>query len=96
MTLTVGDIRRLGVTIRNSTGNAVDPTTLTIVVRAPSGTETTYTYGTDAVVVKSSTGVYQMDLSLTEQGKWKYDWTGTGTAQGSEGASFIVRPKQTG
>ena len=96
MTISVGDVRRLKVTFFNQTGNVVDPTTLSLITKTPSGIKTTYVYGEDAEVVKNSTGIYQMDLSLTESGEWKYDWIGTGTAAGSEGNSFPVRPKETG
>ena len=39
-------------------GDAADPSSLVVVETVPDGTATTYTYGVDSEIVKSSTGVY--------------------------------------
>lgn len=59
-------------------GVATDPTTVSCVVTAPDGTETTYTYPAD--ISKPSTGTYTLDVSCTQTGIWVYKWIGTGTA----------------
>lgn len=55
-----------------------DPTTVSLSITTPAGVVTPYTYPDD--IDKTSTGVYTMDAACTEDGVWKYVWTGTGTA----------------
>ncbi len=75
----VGDMRRLTATCTVS-GTNTDPTTLTLVVKTPSGTATSYTYS-GAQLTKSATGIYYYDLSFTEAGRWKYQWKATGAVK---------------
>ena len=80
------------VNFRDADSDDVDPTTVAIRVMSPSGTDTTYTYGTDAEVGKSSVGDYYADITPTESGRWHYRWqtTGTGVAIAIEG-TFLVQ-----
>lgn len=56
-----------------------DPTTVSMIARAPDGTNTTYTYaGGD--IEKDDTGAYHYDLTLSAAGRWYVRWIGTGTA----------------
>lgn len=55
-----------------------DPTTISLTIEVPAGTETTYTYA-GGTVSKLSTGVYYKDVSLDSAGAWKWFWTSTGT-----------------
>lgn len=88
----VGDVERVSATnIVNDLGVPTDPTTLTLKVLAPGDlTVTTYTYPTDPIIVKDSTGNYHADLPLDASGTWRYDWQGTGAAAFSEGGKFYV------
>lgn len=61
------------------TGALTDPSSVTAVLRTPSGTLTTYTYGVDAVLSKVSTGLYQLVITLAEVGTYKWKWTGSAT-----------------
>lgn len=86
----LGETVRISVAITNAVGAAADPTGLTIKIRNPAGTITTYTYGTDAQLVKLSTGNYYVDWSIplaaASEGAWSYRFDGTGTnACASEG-----------
>ena len=77
-----GDTRTITATFRNAAGTLTDPTTVTFTVRTPTGTETAYVYGTDAEVVKGSTGVYSMVVALTagnNSNPWQVRIVGTGT-----------------
>lgn len=67
-------------------GNHVDPTTVTAKLTSPSGRQTTFAYGTDANVTKSSIGIYAMEHTPTESGRWHLRWesTGTGTTIATE------------
>lgn len=50
----------------------VDPTTVQFVVRPQAGAQVVYTYGVDAAVTKTSTGVYKFRhprLTATDAGK---------------------------
>ena len=54
-----------------------DPSTVSIVMRTPGLVSTTYTYGTDAEVVRESTGHYLFRLTLVEEGTYRWAWSGT-------------------
>lgn len=71
---------RIRVTFEDpDTGVAVDPNTVSIKVRAPSGGVTTKTYGSDPEVIKEATGKYLYRLTLTEEGTYRWKWTGVAT-----------------
>lgn len=72
-------------------GVYADPTTVTFKMRSPSGTTTTYVYGTNAELVKSSTGQYYVDFPVTEQGEWWYRFAGTGTVTAASEAFLVVK-----
>ena len=78
-----GDVVRLSGAF-TSGGSAIDPTTVAIKVKDPSGVIQTFTYGTEASVVKDSTGNYHYDLTTSMVGQYWYRWesTGTGAAAG--------------
>lgn len=90
--LYVNTLVRLEANFRNDEGTDVDPTTVAIRVLSPSKVETTYTYGTDAEVTKSSVGDYAADITPDESGRWHFRWqtTGSGTTLAFEG-DFIVQ-----
>ena len=63
---------------------ATDPTTVSLEVKSPAGTVTTYTYA-GAQIARTSAGVYTKTLGaaiLNAAGAWHYSWIGTGTAEG--------------
>jgi len=84
-----GDLVRCSGTFTTSAGVAQDPTVVKAKVKTPGGVTTTYTYGTDAALVKDSTG-YHVDVSATESGLWHYSFWSTGTGQAAEEESFYV------
>lgn len=77
-------------TLRSS-GAALDPTTVKLSVRVPDGTVTTYVYGTDAALIKDSTGHYHYDLSLASVGRYYYRWWSTGNGQAADEKSIRVK-----
>jgi hypothetical protein len=77
-----------------SSGAAVDPDTVSLIVTDPDGLETTYVYLTDAEVVKDSTGNYHADISASAPGTWYYRWLSTGNGQAGEAKHFHVRNKR--
>ena len=86
-----GDLLRLTTTFANSAGTITDPTGVTFSVRKPDGTVTTYVYPTDAQLVKSTTGVYYVDFTITLAGRHVYRWVGTGALVTAESGVFYAR-----
>jgi len=72
----IGDKPRLTVSFTDLTGAASDPASVTCRVKTPNGVTWIYTYGVNAELTKGTTGVYNLDLSLTEAGTWAYKWNG--------------------
>lgn len=72
-------------------GVLTDPTTVTLKVRDPAGTETTYTLA-GATVTKASTGVYYRDVALSVAGRWVFRWLGTGTVPAAVESALDVAP----
>ncbi len=70
---------------------ATDPTALTFRHKDPAGTLTAFDWGTDAELVRDSTGDFHVDLILSDSGRHHYRWEATGSAHGAEEASFDVR-----
>ncbi len=85
-TYTPGDLVRLSAAF--TVGNvATDPSTVTCIVRDPSGVETTI-----ASPTHDSTGNYHTDFDLTaaKHGVWQYRFLGTGACQAALEAMFFV------
>lgn len=87
----INDQPRITNTFTNLAGDATDPTAVTCNVKSPSGTTTVYTYGTDANLTKLETGVYALDLPLTESGCYKWKFNGTGALIASDQGRINVR-----
>jgi len=86
----VGDQVRLTVTIKTS-GIPTDPTGLTFKLRNPQNTiTTTYVFGTDAEVVKESTGVFHFDHTIPESGIHRWRWEATGAAVGAAEGEYVA------
>lgn len=87
---TIGNLIRVSAAFTNSGGSAVDPGQVKAKLKSPLGVITTYTYGTDAALVKDSTGNYHLDVEPTVQGVWKYRWEGLTSNKGAGESSFTV------
>ena len=87
----VGDTRRLTATFTNLAGAATDPTGVTFSIKKPDGSSTNYIYGTDGQLVKSGTGIYYVDFSITLPGRHSYRFAGTGTVATAENGEFYAR-----
>jgi len=79
---------RVGATFKVATVNT-DPTTITLKVKDPDRTTTTYTYAL-AEITKSATGIYYKDITANRVGRWNYRWEGTGTVVATDEGTFIV------
>lgn len=67
-----------------------DPTTIVLKFKNPTGTITTWTFGTDNQVVKESLGTYRADINANVGGTWLFRWEGTGAAQAADQGTFDV------
>ena len=85
----VGDLVRCTGTFASS-GSNVNPSTVMFKVKSPAGTVTTYTYGTDAALVRDSTGVYHVDVDAAMAGEYAYRFWSTGTGQAAAEKQFLV------
>jgi hypothetical protein len=91
MSYHVGDLVRCAGAFTNAGGTAVDPTAVFAQYSNPAGSVTSLTYGTDAALVKASTGNYYVDINANAAGYWRYRFYSTGTGQAaSEAESFQV------
>ncbi len=85
-----GNIVRLTGTFTDADDVALDPTVVKAVIERPDGTKTTYTYGTDPELTRSSEGVYKISLDTTGfPGVWLYRWYSTGTGQAANTNSYF-------
>jgi len=87
----IGDGRRFTATYTDIDGAAADPTTVTVRIREPDGTVTAYVYGTDAEVVKSTTGVYYVDWTFNQTGRHQVRWEGAGDVTTAQQTEVYVR-----
>lgn len=83
---------RIPVSYQDADGADLDPTTIKFKLYAPDATVTTYVYGTDADIERTSTGDYYVDVTPTMAGRYHFRWVSTGTNQKSaiEG-TFVVQ-----
>lgn len=85
-------IRLAGSFIDVSSGQPLDPAVVKFRVRAPDGTTTEYTHGTDVALVKDSTGNYHVDLPADQAGRYTYRFFSTGTGMAARDRVFVVTP----
>jgi hypothetical protein len=91
MAYDVGDGVRFKCSFKDLDDAAADPTTVTALIKDPSGNVETLVYGVDAAVIKSATGIYYVDRTIDEAGIWRHRWTGTGALTVAEESSVSVR-----
>lgn len=72
-------------------GIPADPSTVTLMIKDPTGEITIKVYNTDLEVLKLGTGNYQYDHLADIPGRWYYSWLGTGDVQISAHKSFFIR-----
>jgi hypothetical protein len=72
-------------------GELTDPTTVTLKVKDPTETITSYTYAL-AEVTKSSTGVYYKEIPSDLVGIWRVEWIGTGACVAVDEDFYIIEP----
>jgi hypothetical protein len=69
---------RLGVAFSTVVGGTpTNPGDVKILVKAPNGAITTFTF-LNSQVIRDSTGMFHFDLLVNAVGAWAYKWQGTG------------------
>ena len=87
----IGDLVRVSASFFNSTsGSAVDPTAVYFKYQINSYSAS-YAYGTDVALVKSSSGIYYVDVNAASSGDYHCLFWSTGTGQGAARIYFQVR-----
>lgn len=66
-----------------------DPTTITLEVTDPTGTETAYTYAA-AQITKAATGNFTKEITGSISGYWKYCFIGAGAVIARNSYKFII------
>ena len=89
---TVGDSGEFYAEFRNTAGAYMDPDTVTLKLRSPSGSITPYVYGVSSYVVREGVGKYEAAIELTSEGVWQWRWEGAGSARGALEGSITVVP----
>lgn len=80
---------RVGVDFRDANGLLTDPAVVTAKYGTPAGSITSLTYGVDAALKHTETGIYYIDVAANRAGQWNYRFEGDDYA--SEG-HFMVTP----
>lgn len=85
----IGQLIALSARFFNKRGKNTDPATVTLKVKAPDGTVSTYTYA-NGEVVRDEQGVYHRNVTVDAAGKWSYRFVATGGGQAAGEKTFIV------
>lgn len=92
MSYIVGQVATLSASFVDDAGDPINPTTVTLRIQVPDGTETAYVYGTDVDLIRDSTGEYHRDYELTTKGVYFWRWEADGNVVGAdEGYLFVKR-----
>ena len=91
-----GDVVRVKATFLDpKTSAPIDPTSVTLKVRAPTaGGTQSYTFGVSPDVVKDGVGRYSVKLSLPTAGRWEWRWETSGVDAAAEEGRLIVLDSQ--
>lgn len=92
----VGDqVKVTGTITVIATGDELDPSVVKGWTRTPSGTVTTYTYGTDSEITKTATGIYALTFDVDTAGTWWCGFYSTGTGKAaSDDMRVDVQPSK--
>jgi hypothetical protein len=92
----VNDTRRIEEFYETVDGEVISPTSIVFKIISPRAAITTYTYGTNAQIVREDAGVYYVDWKFTEAGRWRFRWessnlTGSADYTSAREGSVVVK-----
>lgn len=90
----VGDVVTSQMIFANSAGAAVDPSSVTLYLKDPSGAVGTYTYASGSVA-RTAQGTYTYNGTVTQAGYYNVRWVGTGAANAAEQTRYFARSVNT-
>lgn len=90
----IGDVVRISAAFKNMAKVLVDPTTITLEIKNPSGTIITWVYDVDPEVIRTGAGVYYADYLIEKSGIHYFKWFGTGDVTAAEEWQFFVKATQ--
>lgn len=77
------------------TGSPTDPTTVSLELRKPDGTDLVYNWptlsGGDGLMTQEGIGRFFVDVTLDQRGLWWWIYSGTGTVVTAEQGAFYCR-----
>ena len=76
--------------VGESVWELADPTAVTLKVKNPAGTTTTYTYAL-TTVTRDSLGVFSKQVTLDSVGTWRSRWEATGAVIAAQEGALTVR-----
>jgi hypothetical protein len=80
-----GQLARFSFETRNASKALADPATFTFAFEKPSGTVTTWVFGTNLEIVRDSVGKFHVDLTMDEPEWWTWRQESTGVVTASQG-----------
>lgn len=86
----IGALVRVAASFANAAGAPADPTIVRAKVKKPSGTVTSYLYGTDVELVRDGLGAFHLDINVDQAEEWCYRFEGTGAVQAVDENNFTV------
>lgn len=87
----IGDLVEVRVTFLNADGDETDPSTVRFRYKKPDSAVVVKTYPADTEIVKVSTGVYYIRLSIDRSGRWAAGGYGSGAVEAAVKTTFSVR-----
>lgn len=86
----VGTAVNIAVEFKATVNDALaDPSSVSLLVRKPTGAIATYVYGVDADLIKDTVGKYHMIVLIDKKGRWDFQYTGSGGVS-VVNSSFII------
>lgn len=86
----IGDKIRVSAIFKNGT-NRLNPTVVTLKIKHPDGTVTTYT---TAQLTNPQTGVWYKDITIDQSGNWYVRFEGTGALVAAVEEKIVVKASE--
>jgi hypothetical protein len=88
-----GNTIRLTARFYDADGAPFDPDAVSVRIRPPRGADIEHLFGVGTAIVRTGTGVYEVDVPPGVAGLWRYRWIGEGddTSVADE-HEFVVQP----